>query len=277
VSRPAIGLIAGNGILPVLVADGARQAGLTVVCVGLAGNTEPVLREHVDFFREVPLARPGAWISNLRKHGVCRAIMVGYVEKRRIHTPWRIFRYLPDWRAVRIWYFRMRGRDRRNDSLLRALADELASGGITLENSMMYCQEHVASAGIMTSVGPGRNVEQDIEFGWDIAKKLGELDIGQAIIVKEREIIAVEAIEGTAEMIKRAGVFCKSGGWTLIKTAKPGQDPRFDVPCIGVETVEGLAASGGTCIVIEAGKTILLDKPATIARANKLGIAIVGH
>ena len=164
----------------------------------------------------------------------------------------------------------------RTDNLLSALADELATGGIYLENSTMYCQEHLADAGVMTRHQPPSQVEHDIEFGWPLAKKLGELDIGQAIAVKEREVIAVEAIEGTAEMIKRAGRFCQSGGWTLIKTSKPQQDMRFDVPCVGPETIRDLADHGGRCLVIEAEKTIIIDKPQTLELANQLGIAVVG-
>jgi DUF1009 family protein len=146
---------------------------------------------------------------------------------------------------------------------LCALADELASGGIVLENSIMYCKEHLATAGLMTTTPLRPSVRGDIEFGWEIVKKLGELDIGQAIAVKEQEVIAVEAIEGTAEMIERAGRFCKSGGWTLIKTSKPQQDMRFDVP-------------GGKCLVVEAAKTIIIEKPDTIKLANQLGITIFG-
>jgi DUF1009 family protein len=271
-----LGLIAGNGRLPFLVAQGARQAGLKVVCLGLADNAEPSLAECVDIFYTVGLARPGSWVRKLKRHNITRAIMVGWVAKQRIYTPWRIIRYLPDWRAARIWYVRMKGKDRRNDTLLCALADELASSGIFLENSTMYCKEHLAVEGVMTGVKPASYVDEDIKFGWQIVKKLGELDIGQAIAVKEKEIIAVEAIEGTAEMIARAGKFCKSGGWTLIKAAKPNQDMRFDVPCVGVDTVESLAQNGGACLVVEAGKTLILDKPKTIELANKLGIAIVG-
>jgi DUF1009 family protein len=178
-----IGLIAGEGRLPFLVARGAREAGVRVICVGLADNAEPALAEHVDQFYEVPLARPGNWIRRLRKHGVQKTIMVGRVAKKRIFTPWRIMRYLPDWRAIRIWYWRLRNKDKRNDTLLGALADELASGGIILENSIMYCSEHMAVSGVMTVTQPSGSVKGDIEFGWEIVKKLGELDIGQAIAV----------------------------------------------------------------------------------------------
>jgi DUF1009 family protein len=271
-----LGLIAGEGRLPHLVAAGARQAGLKVICIALADSAEPDLADEVDIFYEAALARPGGWIRKLKRHGVTRTIMVGRVAKGRIFTPWRIIRYLPDWRAIRIWYWRLRGRDKQNDTLLGALADELADSGIILENSTMYCKEHLATAGVMTVHQPSASVKSDIEFGWQIAKKLGELDIGQAIAVKEREIIAVEAIEGTAQMIERAGRLCKSGGWTLIKASKPRQDMRFDVPCVGPETIRALAENRAKCLVVEAEKTIIIDKPETIKLADELGIAILG-
>ena len=270
-----LGLIAGQGRLPFLVAEGAKQAGLKVICVSLQDNAQPALAEAVDVFYKVALARPGQWIRKLRKHNVTRTIMVGRVAKHRIFTPQRILRYLPDWRTFRIWYWRLRGKDRQPDIVLCAIADELASGGIVLENSIMYCKQHLATAGVMTKSKPGPSVAADIEFGWQIARKLSELDIGQAVAVKEREIIAVEAIEGTAEMIQRAGQLCKSGGWTLIKASKPNQDLRFDVPCVGPETVESMAKNGGKCLVLEADKTIIIDKPDTIRRADQLGITIM--
>jgi len=276
-TEDVLGLIAGEGRLPFLVAAGAKQAGLRVICVGLADNAEPGLADEVDVFYRVAIARPGSWIRKLRKHRVTKAIMVGRVAKARLFTPWRILRYLPDWRAFRIYYWRLRGKNKLDDSLLCAVADELKSGGIVLENSTMYCREHLATAGVMTKHQPSPSVKDDIEFGWQIVKKLGGLDIGQAIAVKEKEVIAVEAIEGTARMIERAGRFCKSGGWTLIKTSKPRQDQRFDVPCVGPETIRSLAGNGGKCLVVEADKTIIIDKAETIRLANQLGIAILGR
>ncbi len=276
-SEDILGLIAGEGRLPFLVAAGARKAGLKVVCVGLADNAEPALADEVDVFQSVAIARPGSWIRKLKKFGVTRTVMVGRVAKHRLFTPQRILRYLPDWRAFRIYYWRLRGKDKRNDTLLNALAEELASGGILLENSTMYCKEHLAAAAVMTKTQPSRSVEGDIEFGWQIAKKLGELDIGQAVAIKEKEVIAVEAIEGTAKMIERVGQLCKSGGWTLIKTSKPCQDMRFDVPCVGPDTIRSLADNGGKCLVIEADKTIIIDKPETIKLADQLGITILGR
>jgi hypothetical protein len=216
-------------------------------------------------------------MRKLRKNGVTNTIMVGSVAKTSLFVPWKIIKYFPDWRALRIWYWRLRKMDKRNDSVLGAISDELATGNIILEDSTMYCQDHLADEGVMTKCNPPASVKEDIEFGWDLVKKIGELDIGQAIAVKEKEVIAVEAIEGTARMIVRAGELCRKGGWTLIKTAKPDQDLRFDVPCIGPDTVKSLAENGGKCIVVEKGKTIILDKPDTIALADKLSIPIYGH
>ena len=272
-----LGLIAGQGRLPFLVASGAKSAGFKVICVGLADMAEDNLDKEVDVFYTVALARPGTWIRKLRKHGVTRTIMVGRVPKGRLFTPRRILHYLPDWRAFRIYYWRLRNKNKLNDSILRAVADELVTGGIILEDSTMYCKEHLATPGVMTGGHLSSSVKDDIEFGWDIVKKLGELDIGQAAAVKEKEIIAVEAIEGTAAMIERAGRYCKSGGWILIKASKPQQDMRFDVPCVGPDTVRSLAENGANCLVVEAQKTIIIDKPDTIKLADHLGISIVGH
>lgn len=275
--QDVLGLIAGGGRLPFLVAAGARRAGLRVICVGLAGTTDRGLADEVDAFYKAAIARPGGWIRKLKKHHVTRTIMVGRVYKGRFFTPWRILHYLPDWRAFRIYYWRLSDKNTQTDSLLGAVADELATGGIILENSTMYCKEHLATAGVMTEKQVSRSVEGDIEFGWRIAKKLGELDIGQAVAVKEKEVIAVEAIEGTESMIKRAGRLCKSGGWTLIKVSKPKQDMRFDVPCVGPDTIRSLKENGSKYLVVEADKTIIIDKPETIRLADTLGITILGR
>jgi hypothetical protein len=272
-----LGLIAGQGRLPFLVAQGARRAGMRVICAGLADSADPTLASVVDVFFYGAIARPGGWMRKLRRHGVTETIMVGRVAKTKIYTPWRIVKFLPDWRALRIWYWRLRGRDKRNDTVLNAIAEELASGGIILVDSTQYCKEHLATEGVMTQTQPAASVRADIDFGWPIVKEIGRLDIGQAIAVREREIIAVEAIEGTAKMIERAGQLCKKGGWTLLKAAKPNQDLRFDVPCIGADTIESLAKNNARCVVVEAGKTLILDKPQTLAIADQLGIAVIGH
>ena len=272
-----LGLIAGAGRLPFLVAAGAKQAGLRVICVSLGDSAEPSLADEVDAFYKAGVARPGAWIRKLKKHGVTSTIMVGRVAKKKLYAPWRILRFLPDWRAVRIYYWRLRGKSKLSPKLLSALADELASGGIILENSTMYCKEHLATQGLMTSASPSTSANADIEFGWEMVKKLADIGIGQAIAVREQEVIAVEALEGTAAMIERAGRLCKSGKWTLFKASKPDQDMRLDVPCVGPQTINSLAQNGSKCLVVEAGRTIIIDKPETISLANKLGIAVLGR
>ena len=276
-NREALGLIAAGGRLPFLVAEGAKRAGRRVICVGLAGYADAALGDLVDVFRFVRPAGVGGWLRVLRRHGVTDAVIVGSVVKARIYVRWRLLRYLPDWRALRVLCWRIRGKSRNTDTVMGALSDELATGGITVIDSTKYCQEHLATAGVLTRCRPSAQALCDIDRGWDIAKKLGELDIGQAVVIKEKEVIAVEAIEGTAQMLKRAGQLCRAGGWVLVKTSKPEQDMRFDVPCIGPETVRSLAENGGCCIVVEADKTIIIDKPQTIELAQDLGIAIVAR
>ncbi len=263
--------------MPFLIAEGARLAGCKVICVGFEGCVDPQLAAKVDVFYTVSVARLGGWIRRLRRHGVSDTVMVGRVDKTKLFTRWRIIKNLPDWRIFRVFYWRLRGKSPNTDILLGAVADELATGGIIMADSTTYCKEHLATEGVLTRHQPSSAACDDIERGWTIAKKLGELDIGQAVIVKEKEVIAVEAIEGTAEMIKRAGRFCPAGRWVLVKTSKPNQDMRFDVPCIGPDTIRSLADNGGQCIVVEAHKTIIIDKPQAITLADELGIAIVAR
>ncbi len=270
-----LGLIAGNGALPLLIARGARSAGRRLVVVGLRGQADPALRELAEKFAWAGVVRPGRWIRLLRGWGASQAILAGGVRKAEIYTPWRLVRYLPDLRAIRLWYHRLRY-DKRDNTVLTALADELGREGIQLMSSIQYCAEHLADEGLMTATPLPRGLEADIEFGFRIARSSAELDIGQSIAVKERDIIAVEAIEGTDRMIRRAGELCRSGGWTLVKVARPRQDVRFDVPCVGPETLQALKAARAACLVLQAGAVIILDKPKTLALADQLGIAVYG-
>ncbi|MEN6386842.1 MAG: UDP-2,3-diacylglucosamine diphosphatase LpxI [Phycisphaerales bacterium] len=271
-----IGLIAGGGRLPFLIAQGAKEAGLKVICAGLGDNPEPGLIKEVDFYTQVPLARPGAWIRKLKKQGVTNTIMVGKVRKEKLFTPMRILKYLPDWRAIRIYYWRLRKNNKVDQTILQAIADELASGGIILQDSTKYCKEHLADKGVMTKTKPSAGVQEDIDFGWQMLKKIAETGIGQAVAVKEKTVLAVEAVEGTGAMIERAGQLCKRGNWTLLKAPRPDLDMRFDVPCVGPETIESLHKNGGRSLVVEAGRTIIIDKPQTIELADRLSIAIIG-
>lgn len=268
-----LGLIAGAGRFPFLVAEGARKAGRPVVAIGLKGLTNAALRECVDEFRWSGIVRLGRWIRVFRRAGVREAIMAGSVRKSDMYVRFRLLRFIPDWTSFRLWFFGVP--DRRNDTILRATADLMARKGVTLTDSIQYCADHLPGPGVLTRREPTAAQQKDIAFGWPIAKQMGRLDIGQSIAVKEQEVIAVEAIEGTDRMIERAGQLCRHGGWTLIKVAKPNQDLRFDVPTVGPETVENLARNGAKALVVEAGKTLVIDREKLIERAEQLGIVVV--
>lgn len=277
-TTPSLGLIAGAGDLPRLVALGARQAGLRLAIVGLRGWADPGLRELADHFAWRGVAQLGGWIRTLRAAGCREVIMVGRVRKADMFAlpRWRQWLlYVPDWTSLRVWYFR--AADKRNDSLLRAVADELQRNGITMIDSTRYCPEALAQPGVLTEFEPPARVRDDAEFAWPIARQIGALDIGQAVAVKEREILAVEAIEGTDALIERAGALCPAGGWTLVKLAKPNQDMRFDVPTIGPKTIENLHRARAAGLVVEAGKTLILERETTVALANRLRIALIGR
>ena len=271
-----VGLIAGQGRLPFLVAQGIRNSGRHVACVGLAGQFVQELPRVCDQFAPAGVIRLGRWIHLLRNWGVSEAVMIGRVRKARMYEPFRLLRQLPDWRAAKLWY-RVLRHDKRNAALLGAVADELAAGGIQLVDSTQYIRDSLASDGVMTARGPSPAVQADIEFGWPIVRGMADLDIGQAVAVKEREVIAVEAIEGTDEMIRRAGQLCPTGGWTLIKTAAANQDMRFDVPTVGPKTIENLARHGASCLVVETDKVILAHKPQLVTMADRRGIVVVGR
>jgi hypothetical protein len=243
--------------------------------VGLRDQAEPALRELASRFDWAGITRPSRWIKLLRRRGVRQAVLAGGVRKANMYSPLRLLRYVPDWRAVRIWYHKLR-HDKRDNAVLLAVAEELASEGIELISSVEYCREHLAEEGILTRTRPGSASAGDIDFGFAIARRSAELDIGQCIAVKERDIIAVEAMEGTDQMIARAGQLCRAGGWVMVKVARPDQDMRFDVPTIGPQTIRNLHAARCGCLVLEAGKTIILDKPQTLALADELGLAVVG-
>ena len=271
-----IGLFAGQGVLPVLVARGMRAQGMRVHAVGLSGQYLPELRGECDRFRTVGILRLGQWVRALRRMGVREAVMVGGVNKSRtMHDPLRMVRNIPDWRTARLWYRRLR-HDRRSPALLAAVAEELAAGGITLVDSTLHIKEHLATVGVMTRSAPVGEQLADIAFGWPLLTEALRLGIGQSIAVRERDVIAVEGIEGTDAMIKRAGELCRRRGWTLLKAAGAQHDRRADVPTIGETTVRTMAASGGACIAVAVGDVILVDKPGTLALADELGVAIVG-
>jgi len=274
-NRQTVALIAGCGRGPFLVARGMRAAGLRVVILGLKGAASPRLAGLADEFRWVGIARIGSWLAALARARATEAVMMGGVKKGEIYSPFRFLRYIPDIRTAWLWYVRVR-KDKRDNAVLLAVADELKKEGIELVSSVKYCPEHLADEGLMTRTPVPRSCEQDIDFGWRIARASADLDIGQSIAVKERDIIAVEAVEGTDAMIRRAGELCPTGDWTLVKVARPNQDMRFDVPTVGPSTIRNLRDAGCSCLVVEAGKTLIVDKPDTLALADKLGMAVLG-
>jgi len=277
-ARPVLGLLAGSGQFPMLVATGARQAGCRVVVIALRGEADQHLRDLADTFYTSGIVRLGRWIRLFRREGAGQVIMAGRVRKTRVHGSARWLqwlRYLPDWTSIKVWYFATR--DKRNDSLLSAVADQMQQKGLTVIDSTQYCPESMAPEGVLTKASPTATQQKDIELGWRIAKEMGRLDVGQSVAVKEQDVIAVEAVEGTDAMIARAGELARSGGWTLVKVAKPNQDMRFDVPTVGPDTIENLHRAGGRVLVVEAGKTLLIDRDKTVELANRYGIAVVGR
>jgi DUF1009 family protein len=270
-----VGLIAGQGTLPIIVARGMQGSGVEVHAVGLRDQYDAALPALCDCFRTAGVIQIGRWIRILRRAHVREAVMVGRVSKQRMHDPFRAIRQLPDWRAAVIWYRRLR-HDRRDATVLAAVAEELDRNGITLIDSTTYIPDHLATPGPMGRVGANAEQTADIAFGWPLLRELTRLQVGQAIAVRERDVLAVEAVEGTDAMIDRAGALCRASGWTLIKTASPDHDMRADVPTIGVSTIERLAAGGAGCVAVGVGRVILVDKPAVLEAADKARIAIVG-
>jgi DUF1009 family protein len=274
--RPAapIGLLSGSGRFPVLFAEAARRQGLSVVCVGIKYEVPEELRSLCASFRVVGIAKLGGMIGAFRREGVERIVMAGKVTKSVMYTPWRILQLWPDLRTLQWWYRRDRA-DNRDDSLLLSVIAEFERDGMSFASALDFCPELLVKEGILTRRRPTSAERADIEFGWSLAKEMGRLDVGQSVAVKERAALAVEAIEGTDRCIERAGQYCRAGGWTLVKVAKPQQDMRFDVPTIGVSTIENLHRAGARVLAIEAGMTILLDQAEVIALADRYNLSIV--
>jgi DUF1009 family protein len=270
-----LGLIAGEGVFPLLVARGAKAVGRRVVCVGLSGNASPDLQLECDSFSWAGITRVGSWIRRLRAGGCTEAIMVGRVRKATMYDPFAVLRYIPDYTTARMWWDRLR-KDKRPNAVLLAVIDALGSRGIQLIDSTTFNSDQLATEGVLTARKPTPEQWADVKFGWEICQQISKMDIGQSIAVKDRDVIAVEALEGTNNMIERAGGLCRVGGWMLIKVANKTQDMRADVPTVGTTTIEKLAAARASCLVLQAGKTILLEKSKVLELAEKHKIVVVG-
>lgn len=269
----SLGLIAGSGKLPHILAASAKRQGERVVCVGIREEADPALKDKVHRFHWCGVARVGRLIRIFKREGVDRAVMVGKVQKSRMYAPFRFLRMRPDLTTFRIWYWR--AKDKGDDTLLGAMAQELESRGIQVVDSTPFVRDHLAGKGALTSRAPSASEEADVRFGLKIALGLGQLDVGQSVAVREQAVIAVEAMEGTDEMIRRAGRLARKG-FVVVKMAKPNQDLRFDIPTIGPDTIQSIQEAGGKVLVVDAGRTLIIDPEETLAAANRHGIAIVG-
>jgi DUF1009 family protein len=262
-----IGLIAGGGQFPLMAAQAARKQGLRVVAVALLGETDTALSEEVDHIVWIKLGQLGRLIKAFKKHGVRNALMAGGIRKRRM------FEIRPDLRALSVVSKLAVFHD---DDILRALARELAGEGIEIVSSISYLPQLLAPPGCFTKRRPSKTEKEDIQFGWKVAAKLGELDIGQCVVLRKKTVLAVEAIEGTDETILRGGKLAREKA-VVVKTSKPGQDLRFDVPSVGLETIKVMSRVNASVLAIEAEKSLLFDKPDMIEYANRAGITIVSY
>jgi UDP-2,3-diacylglucosamine hydrolase len=269
-----VGLLAGSGRFPVAFAEAAQRAGVSVHCVGVDGMAPPELETLCTTFETAPLARIGRAIRLFKRACVSRVVMAGKIEKTVLVRPYLFWRLLPDWRTLHMW-FRYAARDKKDDTLLLAVIREFERDDIYFESALDFCPELLVKHGFLTRRKPSPSQWKDIAFGWQLAKEMGRLDVGQSIMVKDAAVLAVEAIEGTDLCIRRAGELCRKGGFTVVKVAKPQQDMRFDVPTIGMHTIHTMHESGAKILAIESEKTIVLDQHEVIRLADELGIGMV--
>ncbi|HOX38275.1 MAG TPA: UDP-2,3-diacylglucosamine diphosphatase LpxI [Candidatus Brocadiia bacterium] len=270
----SVGIIAGNGSFPFSFADGARKAGRRVVAVALKGEASPDLEGHVDAIHWTGLAQLGRWIRIFREEGVSRVALCGGVTKGRIYDPRRILNYAPDARTLKLWFGK--AVSKRDHDILGLLAEELASEGIELVSSVLYCPEVLIEAGCITKRKPTESELRDIEFGWPIAKEIARMQIGQTIVVKEQCVIAVEGVEGTDAVLLRGGELGR-GNVVAIKVAKHNHDERFDIPTIGPKTAATLKQAKASVLAVQAGRTIVLDREETARVADAAGICILAR
>jgi DUF1009 family protein/predicted dehydrogenase len=263
-----IGLIAGGGQFPLLFARAARSQGVQVVAVALKGETDNRLEAEVEFCSWVGLGKLGQMIETFQKAEVSEAVMAGTVAKTKLYSKIR-----PDWKAVKLL---ARMLHKKDDGLLRSFADELEAHGIRIRPSTIFLPELLAPEGTLTVRKPNGRERRDIDFGWHLGKEIGILDIGQCLVVKDQAVLAVEAIEGTDEAIRRGGRLGQ-GQAVVVKICKPNQDLRFDVPAVGLQTIETMKKVGASVLVVEAGRTLMFDREKMIEAANRAKIAIVSR
>lgn len=268
VTPAVLGLIAGAGALPREVARTAAERGRRVRAIGFHGITDPALEKDADV-RWHPLGEIRAALESLREAGVSEAVMVGKVSKEGLYVAPDGMGVDPD--AQR---FLERLADRRDDSVLGALADWLEEQGVRLLPQREWLGDLMAEEGLLGRIQANQAQLSDLAFGLPLAKAIAGLDIGQTVVVKNRAVLAVEAIEGTDAAIRRAGLVAP--GACVIKVAKPVQDPRFDVPAVGTDTLSAMRAAKASCLAIEAGRTLVIDRAAMVEQADDCGIVLLG-
>ena len=262
-----IGLIAGSGRLPLMFAAAAREQGLSVVAVAHRGETEPSLEEGVDSLTWVRVGQVNRIVAAFARAGVDRAVMAGGIGKVRALTEAR-----PDLGALRIL---SRLRSLRDDALLRAVAAHFEGAGITIVAPTDFLTRALAPAGPLAGPGLSSAQQKDVALGLEVARALGSVDVGQTVVVRGGNVLALEAVEGTDEAIRRGGHLGGAGA-VVVKLCKPGQDPRFDLPAVGLGTLEVMREVSAKVLAVEAGRTILLDAEALFAAAGRLAISVVG-
>lgn len=273
-----LGIVAGWGQFPVELAETARAQGREVIVAAIKQHANDRLKELATVYAEFGVAKLGAQLSFFRRHNVHDVLLAGKLFKDRIlFHGWGWMGHLPDWTCLSTLSksFVTARADQRDDTILSAVVGAFEVRGMHVLAASDVAPQLMAEEGVLTRRVPNRREMRDVHFGWAIARQMGQLDIGQSIVVRDRTVLGVEAIEGTDALIARTATLCPRGGFTLVKVAKPQQDMRFDVPTIGLRTIEQLHRAGGSAIAIEAGKTIFVDREATLNRANQLGIAIV--
>ncbi len=262
-----IGLIAGQGKFPILFAEAARAKGERIVAVAIREETSKRLKHFVDKIFWISAGELQKLFKILKSEGITRAIMAGKITKTLLFEQ-NISK------DIEIESLLKNVKDRKDDSLLGAVADNFKEMGITLLDSTTYLSHLLLSPGTLTKTGPTKSQSEDIEFGRSLAKNIAGLDIGQTVIVKEKTILAIEAIEGTDEAIKRAGKLGKRGA-VVVKVSKPNQDMRFDIPVVGLKTMESLIKARAGVLAIEAHKTLIIDRDKFIRKADKNRITVV--
>jgi DUF1009 family protein len=260
------GLIAGNGKFPFMVVEGARQSGAEIVVAAIREETDPDIERLANRVTWVGIGQLGRMIRFFKEEGVEKAIMAGQVKHVQIFS-----RAVPDARMLKVLLKLPR---RNTDSLIGAIASELQSEGIELIDSTHFLQDSLPHSGTLTRRKPDKHEREDIEYGLEVAREIARLDLGQTIVVRGKACVAIEAMEGTDATIRRAGLLV-SGRLTVVKQAKPNQDMRFDVPVVGVPTIEAMVEAGATCLCITAGKTLMFERKEMIAAADRRKIAIV--